>query len=569
MKRIIFLMALLALIAFQTLAAQSTLRRVYQDLDVDVWTDRDDGSNYYEGDDITVYFRASQDCYVTLYDLDTRGNINLIFPSEPGGSNLVHADEIYMIPERGSDYTLTLEGPPGNEHIQMVASTDYYPVPYWQGPVSVYDKEWGFKYDGDNEDFLNKINRKYFSGDNVAYDHVSFYVAPKYYYKPVVADCSGDCGRVYIDYPNGCEVYVDGSYFGIAPLYVPAIFVGRHRVTVYWSSSIVYNDWIFVDPFDPFFVFTRSHYVYNYCYDHWYRHHDWDRYYDGPSRYKYKSGDVYTYTKPKARRGYEIVENDHAKYTKSKAYVAEKETRISKFKETYGYDAKAKTYTTTKDRPTDESVAKKYYNGGAYEKGIKRGADDKGAYEKGRQGDKPVGGKWGEGNRGEKKAVEGNKEQKRQPADAAKKQSDSQSDKKGKYYTPEVKPKSEGGTIKPGTPESKPKSGDSGAGKPNSSDKKNKYYAPEARIKLDGGWYKPNSTQGRQRTGDSGGGRSAASEKKQPSYVPEARSKSAGSNNPSTPAVRQRSGDSSGGKSSSGSSTKQSDRPSGGDKKRR
>ena len=353
MKRLLLLTALLATVAvlFANVAsAQSTLRRSYDDLDVDIWTDKDDGSNYYEGDDITIYFRASRDCYVTIYDLDTRGNINLLFPAEPGDNNFISGDEIYMIPDRGDDFEYTLEGPPGNESIQIVATTEYHPAPDWRGPMSVNDDSWGFKYDGDNDDFVMKVNRRYFPDDNCATDQVAFYVAPRYYYQPEKNDCSGDCGQVYIDYPNGCEVYVNGVFFGYAPLYVPSIYLGRHRVTVYWGSSIVYNDWILVDAWTPYIVYTRPWYMYDYCYNHWYRHQVWDTWYDGPSRYKYKNHDFYSYKKPDTRRGYKVVDNSGGRYEKSKTYVTDKVARIDKYKSTYSYDKSTKTYTASKGR---------------------------------------------------------------------------------------------------------------------------------------------------------------------------------------------------------------------------
>ncbi len=387
MKRTVILTALLALVLTSVLAAQSTLRRTYRDLDVDVWTDRDDGSNYYEGDDITIYFRTSEDAYVTVYDLDTRGNVNLIFPPDPSDNHYVQGGEIYMIPESNADYTLSLEGPPGTEHIQMVASTEYFPVPDWRGPVSVYDDEWGFKYEGENEEFIGRVNERYFSGGEFAYDHVNFYVAPKYYYEPAHSDCSGDCGRVYIDYPDGCEVYVDGVFFGYAPLYVPGIYLGRHRVTVYWGTTVVYNDWIFVDVHDPFFIYTRPWFVYHYCWDRWYRNYAWDDYYYGPSRYKQKHTDFYSPAKPQTRRGYQVIANDHARYTKSNTYVDAKKTRITKYKEAYDYDVKTKKFTSGASSGSSET-GKKYYNGSSYkgsqwQSGDKRISNDGTATKKG------------------------------------------------------------------------------------------------------------------------------------------------------------------------------------------
>jgi hypothetical protein len=211
---------LLALVATQVVVAQSTLTRVYDDLEIDIWADRDDGSNYQEGEEIFIYFRASRDCYVTIYDLDTRGNINLLFPEKPDGNNYIVGDEVYQIPGRGADYEFVVTGPPGTEYLQMVAATDPFPVPAWWGPISVMDEGWPFEYQDDNDEFIEQINRHFFPNDRAAFDGVSFYVAPREYYRPVSYDFYGDCGVVYIDYPAGCRVYIDDVYWGLAPLWV-------------------------------------------------------------------------------------------------------------------------------------------------------------------------------------------------------------------------------------------------------------------------------------------------------------------------------------------------------------
>lgn len=357
MKRALIITALLALVAMQSAVAQSTLRRVYDDLNVDVWTDRDDGSSYQEGDNITIYFRASRDCYVTLYDLDTRGNIGLIFPEQPDQNNFVVGDEIYMIPDRSADFEFEVTGPPGTEYVQMVASTEPYQVPEWWDPISVVDEGWPFAYEDDDEQFLDQINQTYFPTGSSAYDQVSFYVAPKYYYKRAEVDCSGDCGVVYIDYPTGCDVYVDGVYWGASPLWIPSIYLGRHRVSVYWGTVIVYNDWIDVFQYQPYYVYTRPHYLYPYYYHHWGHSYRWGETH-GPSRIKYKPHTYYTGDRPDARPGYTVVDNDRARYNKSKVYSTEKVKRISEYKQKYSYDHSTKTYTTTKTKPTGTYTTK-------------------------------------------------------------------------------------------------------------------------------------------------------------------------------------------------------------------
>ncbi len=398
MKRTIIFTVLLALVASLPLAAQSTLSRVYDELEIDLWTDQDDGTNYTEGDEITIYFSASRDCYVTIFDLDTRGNINLIFPDSPDGNHFIEGGELYELPSPDEDYVFTVSGPPGDEYIQMIASTKPYEVPDWRAPISVHDDYWSFDYDDDADQFLFNIASHYFPVQDIAYDQVSFYVAPKYYYKRTASDCSGDCGTVYVDYPQGCDVYVDGIYWGAAPLWIPSIYLGRHRVSVYWGTSIVYHDWIYIDYFDPYFVRPYSHYMYDYTYRHWYPYRYYDYFY-GPSQFKYKKRSYYAFGRPDARPGYDVVANKHGKYKKSRSYGAEKSKRLGKYKAKHGYNNSTKTYSSvTKGKVTTTA-----------RKGSTRTVSDiKGAGSKGRKGNTTLPGWQGYGNDG-KSASKGTK----------------------------------------------------------------------------------------------------------------------------------------------------------------
>ena len=56
------------------------IRTPHPDLDIEVWIDKGEGATYYPGEEIYVYFRASRDCYVVIYNLDTRGYVNILYP---------------------------------------------------------------------------------------------------------------------------------------------------------------------------------------------------------------------------------------------------------------------------------------------------------------------------------------------------------------------------------------------------------------------------------------------------------------------------------------------------------
>ncbi len=209
-------------------------------LDVEIWTD---DNEYYDGENINIQFRANKDCYVVVYNIDTRGNLNLLYPSDPWDDTKIERDRIYRIPDSYDDYDLTVRGPEGVEYIQIVASRTPIRIPDW-------DNGFDMVVDGDPLDFLDYINAVYFGCDNgcsLAFDMALFTVNEWHeaYYRPVHVYHHNDwnmCGMIYIDYPWGATVYIDGIYWGIAPLFIPRIYYGWHYVTIYDRFGYCWED---------------------------------------------------------------------------------------------------------------------------------------------------------------------------------------------------------------------------------------------------------------------------------------------------------------------------------------
>lgn len=216
-------------------------------LEVEIWTDNESGY-YYQGDEIKIYFRASDDCYVTVYNVDTEGRVNLIYPFDKYDDQYIEGGRIYRIPDVNDDYDLVLRGPAGTENIQIIASRTPFPTPDWyEGSNLVSDR--------DRYEFLEYVNGRYFgcrSGCLRALDQVSFVVRKwdNYYYRPVYYSpwpYRHHYGGLYIDYYWGSSIYVDGYFYGIAPLYLPRLSLGYHHVTIFdhhghgWESRIHIN----------------------------------------------------------------------------------------------------------------------------------------------------------------------------------------------------------------------------------------------------------------------------------------------------------------------------------------
>jgi hypothetical protein len=243
-------------------------------LDIEVWVDKGEGTTYYPGEKIKVYFKASRDCYAVIYNIDTKGYVNLLYPCDGHDDSYIEGGRTYRIPDRFDDYDLTVDGPEGTEYIQAVASLDPIALPNFPGLSEKYDYNgeiYAYKLDGEDPfEFMETINREIASDDyasevcifNVEYRH------PRWYYWPreVWVDRPVDVvlGGVYFGYPWDMEVWIDGVFYGITPITIPALVVGRHWVTFWYSGCWMWRDWVFIE---------RGHTVrvWAHC-DHRYRH---------------------------------------------------------------------------------------------------------------------------------------------------------------------------------------------------------------------------------------------------------------------------------------------------------
>ena len=86
---------------------------------IDLWTDE---KSYMIGEKLTVNFKADRDCYVTLVDVGTSGNVYILFPNRFSSGNKVKANEVYSVPDKGDGYKITVNGPPGTEIVKAIAT---------------------------------------------------------------------------------------------------------------------------------------------------------------------------------------------------------------------------------------------------------------------------------------------------------------------------------------------------------------------------------------------------------------------------------------------------------------
>ena len=173
------------------------------ELSIKVWLDK---GAYEAGERLRVHFIISRDCYVYIYDISPQGRVTLLFPNAFQKNNFLKAGR-YALPD--GRYSLVVEGEPGIEYVQAIASLK--PVPVLVVPQEAY-KEAPFPLiNAEPIKLKSEVEREIeqFPSGEWAADWASFYLL-----EPGLAQI------VIYSEPSGAQVYIDGRLAGSTPLAV-------------------------------------------------------------------------------------------------------------------------------------------------------------------------------------------------------------------------------------------------------------------------------------------------------------------------------------------------------------
>lgn len=226
------------------------------DLEIDLWVNKSEGSTYYYGEDLAIYFRTTDDCYVVVYDIDPEGNVSLLYPDDYESSCFVNGGEVVRIPDTSDDYHLEISGPSGQEHIYAVATynqiepPDFISYEYFEyGNWDSYYDDFIHTANGEREEFVSDLNRRIAQAEHVT-AHTMFFIDENYRHHSWYRHWTYDpyyVGSVWIGTGySGCEVWIDGIFWGIAPVLVPEIYIGRHWVWIYYNGYPCWQDYFHV-----------------------------------------------------------------------------------------------------------------------------------------------------------------------------------------------------------------------------------------------------------------------------------------------------------------------------------
>lgn len=119
-------------------------------LGVEIWTDRGDDAVYQPGDRMTLKVRTSDDAYLLVYEIDTDGRVQVLFPSRRG-SGFIEGRRTLRLPEDGTRTELVVERATGQGYLVAVASREpFRDLPWYLRPYDPQAESIG--YDDDRED---------------------------------------------------------------------------------------------------------------------------------------------------------------------------------------------------------------------------------------------------------------------------------------------------------------------------------------------------------------------------------------------------------------------------------
>ncbi|MBC2605835.1 DUF4384 domain-containing protein [Pelagicoccus albus] len=100
-------------------------------LGVDVWVKHVNGavSDVFRlGDQVRVCVKATRECYLTLLNLASDGELTILFPNRHNQNNRIQGGMTHEIPSDGYGFNIILEEPVGIESVKAIVTLDPKPL---------------------------------------------------------------------------------------------------------------------------------------------------------------------------------------------------------------------------------------------------------------------------------------------------------------------------------------------------------------------------------------------------------------------------------------------------------
>ena len=114
--------------ASYVLKALIKLENPKQKFKINATLNKGDLATYSIGELVEISIQPTRSCFVYVLDIGSSGKINLLFPSEFEPKNFLRKGQRYTIPSVGAGYEIPVGGPPGEERVKVIATTQKLPL---------------------------------------------------------------------------------------------------------------------------------------------------------------------------------------------------------------------------------------------------------------------------------------------------------------------------------------------------------------------------------------------------------------------------------------------------------
>src|SRR5580765_2515649 len=129
-------------LAFASLLLAVAAAPAFAKLDVEIWTDRGDDAVYQPGDAMHLKVRTSADAYLLVYELDTQGNVNLLYPLKRG-TGYIQGKDTFKLPEDVTQDELVVEKETGQGFLVAISSMEpFKDLPWYLRPFDPQPRAW-------------------------------------------------------------------------------------------------------------------------------------------------------------------------------------------------------------------------------------------------------------------------------------------------------------------------------------------------------------------------------------------------------------------------------------------
>jgi hypothetical protein len=147
----------------------------YSELEARVWLDRGADPLLRRGEMARLYYRASQDAFVSIFQIDTNGGVRLLFPRSPDEPHLVQGGFDYRLLFTRSPFW-RVDDDPGVGYFFLVASPE--PFDFSAFGYSHFDRGWN----------LSRVGRQVYRDPHVAMDDFVAALIPDWQSVPYALD---------------------------------------------------------------------------------------------------------------------------------------------------------------------------------------------------------------------------------------------------------------------------------------------------------------------------------------------------------------------------------------------